>query len=82
MIAFGIDIGSRNTKLVVLDSVTRALLFSGWQGTDVSPMLTVQALIDKARQECGIGMPDRIGCTGYGRKLFDQFRPGRNFQLA
>ncbi|HOC95771.1 MAG TPA: acyl-CoA dehydratase activase [Candidatus Cloacimonadota bacterium] len=72
MIAFGIDIGSRNTKLVVLDSVTRALLFSGWQGTDVSPMLTVQALIDKARQECGIGMPDRIGCTGYGRKLFDQ----------
>lgn len=74
MICTGIDIGSRNTKLVVYDHSHAGILYSGYRGTDVSPLVSVQALLAEASQVPG--MPDLQGLptavTGYGRKLYKE----------
>lgn len=72
MISIGIDIGSRNTKLVVFDPSASAILYAGYRGTDISPLASVAALLAEAANTPG--MPDLkalpTAVTGYGRKLY------------
>ncbi len=70
MITLGIDIGSRNTKVVLYDTADSAILFSAYRSTDVSPLTTVDALIQEAYSTANITEADATACTGYGRKLY------------
>lgn len=72
MITLGIDIGSRNTKVLLYDSEARDIVFSAWRSTDVAPLDTVDALIREAFRVSGVSAVERVGCTGYGRKLYPQ----------
>ncbi len=70
MITLGLDIGSRNTKIVVFDSEKRSIIFSDWTATEVNPLRSVETLLARARQSSGLQTPDAAACTGYGRKLW------------
>ncbi len=74
MITCGIDIGSRNTKLVLYDTESKALLFSNWQVTDIVVLSSVRSLWEKALAETGLSREkiSLTGVTGYGRKLYHQ----------
>jgi len=74
MIKLGIDIGSRNTKIVVFDSESHKILFSAYKSTDINALRTLNELLDKAYEILHITLSDRsaIGVTGYGRKLYHQ----------
>ena len=69
MISLGIDIGSRNTKLVVYDSSEDNILFSDWLATDVNPLKSVNILTATAITSIGYDNIVKVACTGYGRKL-------------
>lgn len=72
MITLGIDIGSRNSKIVLFDSEQRRIVHFAYASTDISPLGAVQRLIDSAFSSTGMSMAD-IGAscaTGYGRKLY------------
>ena len=70
MINIGIDIGSRNTKLVVLKQAQ--ILFADYISTDVSPLSSVHLLLSKALSQLGITMAEihKTFVTGYGRHLY------------
>jgi len=70
MIKLGIDIGSRNTKIVLWDSIAGQIVYAAWRSTDVHPLDTVNDLLGRAYRELGITLVDQTGCTGYGRKLY------------
>lgn len=74
MISLGIDIGSRNTKIVLYDTVQNTILHSAYLSTDISPLKTVDALLNAAYAILHINYCDlsAIGVTGYGRKLYPQ----------
>lgn len=74
MLKIGLDIGSRNTKLVVFDDAANRIKFSNWSSTGVSPRVTAEELIHKAMQEMELErkMIDKWAVTGYGRKLFPE----------
>ncbi|MDY0151716.1 MAG: BadF/BadG/BcrA/BcrD ATPase family protein, partial [Candidatus Cloacimonas sp.] len=74
MISLGIDIGSRNTKIVLYDTVHSTILHSAYQSTDVSPLKTVDELLNAAYATLLINYCDlnAIGVTGYGRKLYPE----------
>lgn len=72
MITLGFDIGSRNTKVVLFDSVSSRLLYSDWIGTDPNPLKSVEMLHAKALEASGNIKVDSIACTGYGRKLLNR----------
>ena len=71
MIKLGLDIGSRNTKIVIFDDAGPAILHSNWCSTDVSPPKAAHALVQSALQQLGIVPADiqKWAVTGYGRKL-------------
>jgi len=73
MITLGLDIGSRNTKLVIFDQVSHSILHSSWQATDINPLNSVNSLLDKAFDLTGLTLVDlsATASTGYGRKLFN-----------
>lgn len=72
MLKLGIDIGSRNTKLVVYNDQAASILFYDYCSTDVAVLKGVNQLIEKALTRLGSKATDFdcIGVTGYGRKLF------------
>lgn len=72
MISLGIDIGSRNTKIVIYNTSTGGILHSAYLGTDISPLKSVKMLLDSAFSMLHISDSDlgAIGVTGYGRKLY------------
>jgi predicted CoA-substrate-specific enzyme activase len=72
MITIGIDIGSRNTKLVLYNPSNRSILFSAWVATEVNPLQSVQYLLNQAKDVYGLELPKAIACTGYGRKLWKE----------
>lgn len=74
MITLGLDIGSRNTKLVIYDAEKRSILFARWVSTDVNPLLSVENLLAQARAETALETPAVAACTGYGRKLWKRGR--------
>lgn len=72
MITLGLDIGSRNSKLVIFDHDSRLLLHQDWTATDIDPLISVRSLLSKAFEATGID-PTAIASsavTGYGRKLW------------
>lgn len=72
MISAGIDIGSRNTKLVLWDNEAGQILFSAYESTDVSPLRSVDSLFAKALAATGYSASDCAlrAATGYGRNLY------------
>lgn len=70
MITLGIDIGSRNTKIVFYDTSNQSILFSAWSATEVNPLQSVHSLLKQAQNSYGLDLPEEIACTGYGRKLW------------
>ncbi|HNX38121.1 MAG TPA: acyl-CoA dehydratase activase [Candidatus Cloacimonadota bacterium] len=71
MITLGIDIGSRNTKLVIFDTTTSEVIFGDYLATDISPMRSVEALKQLAFARTSLSANDiSASCgTGYGRHL-------------
>jgi predicted CoA-substrate-specific enzyme activase len=72
MYKYGIDIGSRYTKLCLLDSNNHSLVWLGSCLTDVSPLKSAQDLYNRMLQESKL-LESQItsSCaTGYGRHLF------------
>ncbi len=67
----GIDIGSRNTKLVVYDSSLKQILFNNVCDTGVHPLQTVNNMLTEAMNTLHIEPKDifKTYSTGYGRKL-------------
>ncbi len=70
MITLGLDIGSRNTKLVIYDAATQTILFEDWTATEVNPLRSVDNLLARAGEATGSDAPETAACTGYGRKLW------------
>ncbi len=72
MLKLGIDIGSRNTKLVVYNEENHSICHYAYQSTDISVLNSVNYLIQNAFTSLNINMADIkcIGVTGYGRKLY------------
>lgn len=70
MISLGIDIGSRNTKIVLYEATQGIILHSAWQATETSPRRGVEALLKDAGEAASEIRPEATACTGYGRKLY------------
>jgi (R)-2-hydroxyacyl-CoA dehydratese activating ATPase len=70
MITLGIDIGSRNTKIVIFDHQQRQVIFSAWQVTEISVTLAVEKLLAKAAKVLDIDDIAASCVTGYGRKMY------------
>lgn len=72
MKTLGIDIGSRNTKILIFDVEHRQIAYYAWQTTDINPISSVQALLQQAELATGIKIQQisAIAVTGYGRKLY------------
>ncbi len=69
--ALGIDIGSRNTKLVLLDAKTSDIAFSTFADSGINPVGTVSTLFAQALNSLHCIDTDIVlSCiTGYGRNL-------------
>lgn len=74
MITLGLDIGSRNTKLVIYNSDDRSILFANWISTEVNPLASVESLLAQALAQTGSETPGTAASTGYGRKLWKHGR--------
>ncbi|MDD4309847.1 MAG: acyl-CoA dehydratase activase [Candidatus Cloacimonetes bacterium] len=74
MIKLGIDVGSRNSKIVLYDTAKGKLIYSAFVGTEVSPKQSVKMLKETALQSLEIDDSNitTFGVTGYGRKLFPE----------
>ncbi|MCK9557796.1 MAG: acyl-CoA dehydratase activase [Candidatus Cloacimonetes bacterium] len=70
MNVLGVDIGSRNTKIVVYDSLLNKIAFSAYKATDVSASQTVDDLLVEMYRHLGHIHIDKSCVTGYGRKLY------------
>ena len=57
MITLGIDIGSRNTKIVFYDTSNQSILFSAWSATEVNPLQSVHSLLKQAQNSYGLDLP-------------------------
>ena len=67
----GIDIGSRNTKLAVLDAVSGKLIYDDMLTTGMNPQQTAKDILKQAFVALNY-TPDSVNklyCTGYGRNL-------------
>ncbi len=70
MLKIGIDIGSRNTKIVIYDAQTKRIEFSAFQTTEVSVTDGVNNLLKEGYTALGITRKiNTIGVTGYGRNF-------------
>ncbi|HNV92797.1 MAG TPA: acyl-CoA dehydratase activase [Candidatus Cloacimonas sp.] len=72
MFKLGIDIGSRNTKVVIFNEHTKSIEFSDCKSTEIFILSGVNKLLHNAFLASGINKNEltAIGVTGYGRKLF------------
>jgi predicted CoA-substrate-specific enzyme activase len=68
----GIDIGSRNTKIVVLKTNSNEIAYKDYCDTGINPPETVRILLDKACSILNTLKPktSAIAVTGYGRNLY------------
>ncbi len=67
----GVDLGSRNVKLILLKEQGKNVCFSACQDTGVNPVQTYEHLLRLCINHTGISASDirLIYTTGYGRKL-------------
>jgi len=70
MKTLGIDIGSRNTKIVIFDHDQCLIAFSAWQATEISAEKSVDKLIALAATKINMNSIKSTCITGYGRKLY------------
>lgn len=72
MITLGIDVGSRNTKLVIFDHAKQSILFQEWVTTHIDPTESIEHLYDKALDSLQLTDSDIAAkvATGYGRKIW------------
>lgn len=68
MYSLGIDIGSRNTKIVILDALSKQIHYSDYTATGISATKTVEQLLEPAKAI--LDQIDHSCVTGYGRKLY------------
>lgn len=72
MITLGIDVGSRNTKLILFDHQRHKILFQEWMATDIDPTKSIDCLYKKAL--LSLKLKDSAiafrAATGYGRKIW------------
>lgn len=68
MYSFGIDIGSRTTKAVLLKH--NEIVFKGIEPTSINPALTAKKLYNKAIEKAGTTNFKTV-TTGYGRKIVE-----------
>ncbi len=69
----GLDLGSRNTKIIVISIEDKQIAYRDCLSSGVNPRLTAQALIEKAKDALSIHSDEiqSICSTGYGRNLTD-----------
>lgn len=72
MYKLGIDIGSRNTKLLVFDNTLDQIVYSAYTATQISGKETVESLLKDMQQKIGNIHIDSSCVTGYGRKLYSE----------
>jgi len=71
MLKIGIDIGSRNTKIVIYNAQSKRLEFSAFHTTELSVTDGVNNLLKEGLSALNITRKiNTIGVTGYGRKLY------------
>ncbi|HNQ43388.1 MAG TPA: acyl-CoA dehydratase activase [Candidatus Cloacimonadota bacterium] len=72
MYQLGIDIGSRNSKILIFDSDKESIIYSQYQTTAVDCLSGVGNLLDQAMRAMKLTSSDLgSSCvTGYGRKLY------------
>ncbi|MGI6198255.1 MAG: acyl-CoA dehydratase activase [Candidatus Cloacimonadaceae bacterium] len=72
MITLGIDIGSRNTKLIIFDHEKQSILFQEWVATNIDPTKSIEHLYAKALHSLRLSEKDIAAkvATGYGRKIW------------
>lgn len=70
MYSLGIDIGSRNTKIVIWDLLQKSIAFQGYKSTEVKVTQAVEKLLENAAQCVDLSSITRSCVTGYGRKLY------------
>ena len=72
MITLGIDVGSRNTKLIIFDHEEQSILFQEWIATSIDPTKSIEHLYDKALDSLKLSDSDIAVkvATGYGRKIW------------
>ena len=70
MYSLGIDIGSRNTKIVIWDPRSLQIVWQGYQGTEVSVTSSVDKLLSLSSAHCDVSLISKSCVTGYGRKLY------------
>jgi predicted CoA-substrate-specific enzyme activase len=70
MKTLGIDIGSRNTKIVIFDHRSNQIAFSAWQSTEVSAHDSVDKLLSIAAKHLSLDEISSSCVTGYGRKIY------------
>lgn len=70
MYSLGIDIGSRNTKIVIWDTQNKEIAFEGYRSTEVKVIQAVEKLLEVAAQSIDLSQINRSCATGYGRKLY------------
>ncbi|HPV15186.1 MAG TPA: acyl-CoA dehydratase activase [Candidatus Cloacimonadota bacterium] len=72
MITLGIDVGSRNTKLILFDHAKQSILFQDWIATNIDPTKSIEELYDKAVNSLRLSDLDICAkvATGYGRKIW------------
>lgn len=68
----GIDIGSRNTKIVIFCPSTRQMVYSAYCSTEISAVQGVKHLLAKASEVVDIAQIRNSCVTGYGRKLYKE----------
>ncbi|HAN40540.1 MAG TPA: 2-hydroxyglutaryl-CoA dehydratase [Candidatus Cloacimonas sp.] len=72
MITLGIDVGSRNTKLIIFDHTKQSILFQEWIATNIDPTRSIEQLYTKALT--ALKLPEQSiaakVATGYGRKIW------------
>ncbi|MDD2542825.1 MAG: acyl-CoA dehydratase activase [Candidatus Cloacimonetes bacterium] len=72
MYSLGIDIGSRNTKIVIWNPQERTIIWQGYQSTEVSALAAVEKLLVLAASDCDLSKINKECVTGYGRKLYNK----------
>jgi (R)-2-hydroxyacyl-CoA dehydratese activating ATPase len=67
----GIDLGSRNTKLVLINLTSNSVAYSACSDTGVNPIMTVESMLSAACSALQINRNDilKTYTTGYGRNL-------------
>ncbi|PKN77796.1 MAG: 2-hydroxyglutaryl-CoA dehydratase [Candidatus Cloacimonetes bacterium HGW-Cloacimonetes-1] len=71
MISLGLDIGSRNTKIAVYDSVDGSVVWSDYTVTEINPIHSVNRLFANVPQAICLESITLRAVTGYGRHLYD-----------